>query len=184
MTEKDLLTLHPTAEDQLSPADAEQVRVVASRLAGEHNQTVFILGSYDDNDVGRLDEFQRLANERRGLSGVLMRDIDTADGANGMWKCRLCGHYSNEIVVICEHDRGGAVLEQGMIWTDPALLEKTHLLKRTYPDPDQSHENYSWMHSNGLFDTFDSTGRLYEWGEHRSVPDFQTSADSLLDEIL
>jgi hypothetical protein len=48
-------------------------------------------------------------------------------------KFKLIADDSHHILSVCEHDLGGALIEHGLLIESGSYIDKTHILKRTYP---------------------------------------------------
>lgn len=145
----------------------------------EYDTTVFVLGSYSGVDFGTLEEGEKwklegvrgtinLASRERGSAGVYAFLMDDVPGGDDHWidavtKFRILADISDCILVVTEHDKGGAVFEQGMILMDEEYREKTILMKREYANEEEEKANYSWMQSKGFFSNFDGRNKLITW---------------------
>ncbi len=85
-------------------------------------------------------------------------------------KSRLLADYTDYIIGITEHDRGGFLVEQGYFTALESYFTKTRVFKREYStlDPDTVDTNvdlekpYSGMQT-AIFDMLNDTGRLCIW---------------------
>lgn len=48
-------------------------------------------------------------------------------------KFKLIADDSHHILGVCGYDQGGALVEHGLLIESGSYIDKTHLLKRTYP---------------------------------------------------
>lgn len=135
-------------------------------IAAEANNRFFILGSFAEDDVDRVNELKAHINRETGDDAVAYRmdDFlpDTDLVLHPILKFKLIADDSHHILGICEHDQGGALIEHGLLIESRSYLGKTHLLKRTYP-PEREKEQYSWMQTFGVFEIFEYHGQLHEW---------------------
>lgn len=89
---------------------------------------------------------------------------------NTYLKFRLIADYTNYIVGIAEHDRGGFLVEQGYFTALDRYFAKTHVFKRDYHRLNSnefdmnidSNDPYSGMQT-AIFDLLEEAGRLCEW---------------------
>lgn len=89
---------------------------------------------------------------------------------NTYFKFRVLADYTDYIVGVAEHARGGFLVEQGYFTALETYFAKTHVLKREYTDLDSDDidtgvgaENpYSGMQT-AIFEMLDEVGRLCEW---------------------
>lgn len=170
----------------LTPKEYEALnhyRAEWAQTAADAEHRFFILGSFSDDDVDRLDEFKRHVNEEATDSAVAYRMDDFLDDSdltlNAILKFKLLADDSHYIVHICEHDEGGQMIEQGLLIESRAYIEKTHLLKRTYDD-EQEKDRYSWMQSFGVFEIFHYHDCVYEWTDSE---DFRATVETLVGEL-
>jgi hypothetical protein len=93
---------------------------------------------------------------------------------------KLIADGSRHILGVCEHDQGGALIEHGLLIESRSYIDKTHILKRTYP-PEREKEQYSWMQTFGVFEIFEYYDQLYEW---ETVPEYEQQIENLVGELL
>lgn len=153
----------------LSPEEYEQIKPDIFSIVPHlvQDNSYFVCGEYDDGErEQRLETVcERLfeLHEVRGEDSYsfLMKDVET-DYLNGRTKFCVIADHVERIVVVCERDRGGALIEQGIVSFSQQYFGKTSVMKRSY-GPDEEKSQYSWMQSNGVFDDFARADRLFEW---------------------
>lgn len=142
------------------PAADERRRQNRCELAPvfEHERSYVVLGSYDREQLDRLDLVVDRLNRREGAYAFRLRDLrgDWENGVRKFW--RVANHVSH-IVGVAENEPSGFLVEQGLLVGRGAFFEKTTLLKRRYPDADRP---YGWM-EDGVFELLERAGRLHEW---------------------
>lgn len=154
---------------KLNKWEAEAVRRISTTLARariEHDHIFFVLGSFEEGSRGKLKELQTLIDEWEGTDckAFLMDDLggDVEGDIYGLMKFRVIADEIDHVIGVCEHDRGGFLIEQGIISTVDRYTDRSHLLKRKYGE-EQEREQYSWMQSSGVFRVFAFKERLLEW---------------------
>ncbi len=93
-----------------------------------------------------------------------------SEWVNTYVKFRLLADYTDYIVGVTEHDRGGFLVEQGYFTALETYFTKTHVFKREYSDLDTDEINtnvnlekpYSGMQT-AIFDMLNDVGRLGIW---------------------
>lgn len=155
--------------DSLGPKAYEQAKNISSELINYRAKCAdlfLILGSFEEGDRERVETVRDIIGGNQDCEAVMMDEFSDVpaprDGLAGHEKfCLLC-EYVDHIVGVCEHARGGFLIEQAIIVLIDEIGEKSHILKRLYSD-DTEHEKYSWMQSSGVFLPFVRRGNLYEW---------------------
>lgn len=121
---------------ELDPIDSERLlsymRARHEHLFGPHS-TYFVLGSYESPFKYRLDDALDVLNHRHDAYAYLLAtqpDLHVSDAIPDL-KVKFFLHalYADAILLILEHDTGGAVAEFGRI-ERPTLLERTYLFGR------------------------------------------------------
>ncbi|MDY7081528.1 MAG: hypothetical protein SXQ77_03770 [Halobacteria archaeon] len=125
-----------------------------------HKQSYFILGSYGRDEIENLNHVKDKLSKRDGVYAFLMIDV-RGEWVNSIFKFRVLADYSDYIVGVCEHNKGGFLVEQGMFVVEDSYFGKTYILKRKY-DGRNDDDTYSWMQM-GVFELLDNECRLYEW---------------------
>ncbi|NUC72354.1 hypothetical protein HTZ84_08525 [Haloterrigena sp. SYSU A558-1] len=148
--------------EERSLADNEELLRALSDLTPiyETERSYFVLGNYDPGPMGRLDLVVDRLNRRDDAYAFLMSDV-RGDWENGIAKFCLLADLVSHVVGVAEKEPSGFLVEQGLLAGTEEYFEKTHVLKRAYPDADEDHP-YGWM-EDGVFELFESEGRLYEW---------------------
>ena len=155
----------------------------ATIAAGASNR-FFVLGSFAEEDVDRVNELKSYINTGTPEDTIAYRMDDFLQDddliLHPILKFKLIADDSHHILAVCEHDKGGQLIEHGLLIESRSYIEKTHLLKRTYAS-DREKERYSWMQAFGVFEIFEFYDRIYEW---QSVPDYQHQVEELVEELL
>ncbi|MFC4543608.1 hypothetical protein ACFO5R_16910 [Halosolutus amylolyticus] len=149
-------------EDELSLADNEAILHSLSELTPvfEHDRTYFVLGNYDHEPIRRLNLVVDRLNRRPDAYAFMMSDV-RGGWDNGIQKFCLIADLVTHIVGVAEKEPSGFLVEQGMLVGTEEYFEKSHVLKRAYPDADEAHP-YGWM-EDAVFDLLAERGRLHEW---------------------
>ena len=129
----------------------------------------FVLGSYGEPDIRRLQLVKDRLARRPGAYAFLMVDV-CGEWTNTYLKFRLLADYADAIVGVAEHGRGGFLVEQGYFTALEDYFAKTHVLKREYEDLDPDafdtvvdpEDPYSGMQT-AVFEMIDDAGRLCRW---------------------
>ncbi|MFW9819651.1 MAG: hypothetical protein ACFFE5_08585 [Candidatus Thorarchaeota archaeon] len=88
---------------------------------------VFICGSYSDETLPNLQDVQNIVNSLENNLGFLEKEFRRTHLENLVLKFDLIAKFSNEIIMIIEHDKGGHMIEMGIILSFKEYLEKTKL---------------------------------------------------------
>lgn len=147
------------AED-LSLADNEEILRALSELRPvyESERSYFVLGNYDREQIRRLNLVVDRLNRRSDAYAFRMVDV-RGEWENGIQKFCLISDLVTHVVGVAEREPSGFLVEQGLLAGTEEYFEKTHVLKREYPDEDRP---YNWM-TDGVFDLLEDEGRLYRW---------------------
>jgi hypothetical protein len=86
---------------------------------------VFICGSYSDETFPTLQEVQKIINTIEKNLGFFEKEFRRTHLENLILKFDLIAKFSNEIIMIIEHDKGGHMIEMGIILSFREFLEKT-----------------------------------------------------------
>ncbi|QSW98612.1 hypothetical protein [Haloterrigena alkaliphila] len=148
--------------EELSLADNEDLLHALSELAPiyEADRSYFVLGNYDPEPMARLELVVDRLGRRRDAAAFRMNDV-RGGWDNGIQKFCLIADLVTHVVGVAEKEPSGFLVEQGLLAGTEEYFEKTHVLKRAYPDADEAHP-YGWM-EDGVFDLLEAEGRLYEW---------------------
>jgi hypothetical protein len=86
---------------------------------------VFICGSYSEETLPTLQDVQNIVNSLEKNLGFLEKEFRRTHLENLVLKFDLIAKFSNEIIMIIEHDKGGHMIEMGIILSFKEYLEKT-----------------------------------------------------------
>lgn len=155
----------------LTPREYEGLKRSVGELSAifTADRAYFVLGSYGRPEIYRLQLVKDRLNRREGAYAFLMVDI-RGEWTNTYLKFRLLADYTDYIVGIAEHGRGGFLVEQGYFTALEQYFAKTHVFKRDYQglDPDEidtdvdPDDPYSGMQT-AIFDLLAEAERLRVW---------------------
>jgi hypothetical protein len=86
---------------------------------------VFICGSYNDVTFATLQEVQKIINTNINNLGFFENEFRRTHLENLILKFDLIAKFSDEIIMIIEHDKGGHMIEMGIILSFKEYYEKT-----------------------------------------------------------
>jgi hypothetical protein len=86
---------------------------------------IFICGSYSEETFPTLQEVQRIVNTIENNLGFFEKEFRRTHLENLILKFDLIAKFSNEIIMIIEHDKGGHMIEMGIILSFKEYLKKT-----------------------------------------------------------
>jgi len=86
---------------------------------------IFICGSYNDDTFAHLQEVQRIINENENNLGFFEKEFRRTHLENLILKFDLVAKFSDEIIMIIEHDKGGHMIEMGIILSFKEYYKKT-----------------------------------------------------------
>jgi hypothetical protein len=86
---------------------------------------VFICGSYSEETFPTLQNVQNIVNSIQNNLGFLEKEFRRTHLENLILKFDLIAKFSNEIIMIIEHDKGGHMIEMGIILSFQEYLKKT-----------------------------------------------------------
>ncbi len=86
---------------------------------------IFICGSYNDDTFVNLQEVQRIINMNENNLGFFEKEFSRTHLENLILKFDLVAKFSDEIIMIIEHDKGGHMIEMGIILSFKEYYEKT-----------------------------------------------------------
>ncbi|WP_049925509.1 hypothetical protein [Halopiger goleimassiliensis] len=149
------------AEEELTLAENEELLHALSELTGiyEHERSYFVLGNYDPEPIRRVNLVVDRLNRRTDAYAFRMVDV-RGDWENGIQKFCLIADLVSHVVGVAEREPSGFLVEQGLLVGTEEYFEKSHVLKRTYPDADG--HPYGWM-EDGVFELLEREERLHEW---------------------
>ena len=158
-------------EATLSPEEYEAIKRSVAELSPifSADRAYFVLGSYGEPEIRRLQLVKDRLARRPGAYAFLMVDV-RGEWTNTYLKFRLLADYADAIVGVAEHGRGGFLVEQGYFTALEDYFTKTHVLKREYEDLDPDafdtvvdpEDPYSGMQT-AVFEMIDDAGRLCRW---------------------
>jgi len=86
---------------------------------------IFICGSYSDDTFATLQEVQKIINANICNLGFFENEFRRTHLENLILKFDLIAKFSDEIIMIIEHDKGGHMIEMGIILSFKEYYEKT-----------------------------------------------------------
>ncbi len=96
-------------------------------VIGTTHYKIFICGSYVGKHFDNLKEIKSLISEESdNYLAFFESDFQKTYEENYIFKFDLLADFSNEIIMIIEHDRGGHILEMGIILAIREYLDKTY----------------------------------------------------------
>ncbi|WP_440769213.1 hypothetical protein [Natronorubrum sp. DTA28] len=148
--------------EELTLAENEDLLHALSELTPiyERDRSYFVLGNYDPAQMRRLDLVVDRLDRRADAYAFRMSDV-RGNWDNGIQKFCLIADLVTHIVGVAEREPSGFLVEQGLLVGSEEYYEKSHVLKREYPDSDEAHP-YGWM-EDGVFELLESDGRLHRW---------------------
>ena len=158
-------------ETSLTPEEYEALKQSVAELSPifSADRAYFVLGSYGQPEIRRLQLVKDRLNRRPDAYAFLMVDI-RSEWVNTYLKFRLLADYTDYIVGVAEHAQGGFLVEQGYFTALEKYFAKTHVCQREYArlnpsdvDTGVDVENpYSGMQT-AIFEMLEERGRLCEW---------------------
>jgi len=88
---------------------------------------IFICGSYNDETIENLQEVQKIINENENNLAFLEKEFRRTHLENLILKFDLIAKFSDEIIMIIEHDKGGHMIEMGIILSFKVYYQKTKI---------------------------------------------------------
>ncbi|NVM45395.1 MAG: hypothetical protein HWN79_10800 [Candidatus Lokiarchaeota archaeon] len=86
---------------------------------------VFICGSYSEDTFANLQEVQKIINENENNLGFFEKEFRRTHLENLILKFDLIAKFSDEIIMVIEHDKGGHMIEMGIILSFKEYYKKT-----------------------------------------------------------
>ncbi len=86
---------------------------------------IFICGSYSEGTFITLQEVQKIVNTIENNLGFFEKEFRRTHLENLILKFDLIAKFSNEIIMVIEHDKGGQMIEMGIILSFEEFLNKT-----------------------------------------------------------
>ncbi len=98
-------------------------------IEGLRKQKIFICGSYSKENLTTLKKIrEEINNESEKYLAFLELSFKKTHNENFIFKFDLLARISDEIFMVIEHDKGGHMIELGIIITTKEFLEKTNIL--------------------------------------------------------
>ena len=91
---------------------------------------IFICGSYSDETYPNLQEIQKIINENPNNLGFFEKEFRRTHLENLILKFDLIAKFSDEIIMVIEHDKGGHMIEMGIILAFREYYKKTKVFVR------------------------------------------------------
>lgn len=158
-------------ETSLTPEEYEALKQSVAELTPifSAEKAYFVLGSYGQPEIRRLQLVKDRLNREPGAYAFLMVDI-RSEWTNTYLKFRMLADYTDTVVGVAEHSQGGFLVEQGYFTALEEYFTKTHVFKREYDPLDlemvdtgvTSENPYSGMQT-AIFEMLDDGGRLCRW---------------------
>jgi hypothetical protein len=158
-------------ETSLTPEEYEALKGSVAELSPifSADRAYFVLGSYGQPEIRRLQLVKDRLNRRPDAYAFLMVDI-RSEWVNTYLKFRLLADYTDYIVGVAEHAQGGFLVEQGYFTALEEYFAKTHVCQREFDslgpgdvETGVDVENpYSGMQT-AIFVMLEDHGRLYRW---------------------
>ena len=98
---------------------------------------VFICGSYNKKNFPVLVEIKEILNNRKDTLGFFEKEFRRTHNENLVLKFDLIAKFSDEIIMVLEHDKGGQMIEMGVIISFPEFYNKTRVF--VLKDTDMTH---------------------------------------------
>jgi hypothetical protein len=86
---------------------------------------IFICGSYNEENFPSLVEIKDIINKRENTIGFFEKEFRRTHSENLILKFDLIARFSDEIIIVLEHDKGGQMIEMGIIVAYPEFYSKT-----------------------------------------------------------
>lgn len=115
-------------ETSLTPEEYETLKHSVAKLSPIFvaDRAYFVLGSYGQPEIRRLQLVKDRLNRRVDTYSFLMIDI-RSEWTNTYLKFRLLADYTDFIVGVAEHAQGGFLVEQGYFTALEEYFAKTHV---------------------------------------------------------
>jgi len=86
---------------------------------------IFICGSYKMNTFSNLQEVQKIVNSVENNLGFFEKEFRRTHLENLIYKFDLIAKFSDKILMVIENDKGGHMIEMGIILSFKEYYEKT-----------------------------------------------------------
>jgi hypothetical protein len=134
---------------------------------------VFICGSYNEKNFLILQKVQDLVSKNPKMLAFFEKEFRRTHVENLVLKFDLIAKFSDEIIVIIEHDKGGHMIEMGIILSYQDFLKKstvfvlksadiTHVLKKGGLLTPFFEENINLFYFETSEELFNKIKKLYE----------------------
>ncbi|MHA2039789.1 MAG: hypothetical protein ACW972_09485 [Promethearchaeota archaeon] len=90
-----------------------------------NKKKIFICGSYDEETFANLQEVQKIVNNIENNLGFFENEFRRTHLENLILKFDLIAKFSDEIIMVIEHDKGGHMIEMGIILAFKEFSDKT-----------------------------------------------------------
>jgi hypothetical protein len=114
---------------------------------------VFICGSYNEENFPTLVQIKELLNTRENTIGFFEKEFRRTHSENLILKFDLIAKFSDEIIMVLEHDKGGQMIEMGIIVAFPKFYKKTKVF--VLKNVEMTH----MLKKGGLLKPFFSSGK-------------------------
>ncbi|MFX1558338.1 MAG: hypothetical protein ACFFC9_13880 [Promethearchaeota archaeon] len=98
---------------------------------------IFICGSYNEENFPSLVRIKETLNQRENTLGFFEKEFRRTHSENLILKFDLIAKFSDEIIMVLEHDKGGQMIEMGIILAFPEFNKKTKVF--VLKDVDMTH---------------------------------------------
>ena len=86
---------------------------------------IFICGSYDEDSFTTLQEIKNIVKNKDNTLVFFEKEFRRTHIENLILKFDLIAKFSDEIIMIIDHDKGGHMIEMGIILSYTEFLRKT-----------------------------------------------------------
>ncbi len=86
---------------------------------------IFICGSYKNKSYETLLAVKNLINQKENYLGFLEKEFRRTHIENLIYKFDIIAKFADKIIMIIDHDRGGHMIEMGIILSVKEFNEKT-----------------------------------------------------------
>ena len=97
----------------------------------------FICGSYNEDSFKSLQEVKKIVNNKENTLAFFEKEFRRTHIENLILKFDLIAKFSDEIIMIIDHDKGGHMIEMGIILSFTEFLKKTKVF--VFKDADITH---------------------------------------------
>ncbi|MFX1392450.1 MAG: hypothetical protein ACFFAH_02645 [Promethearchaeota archaeon] len=94
-------------------------------ISGMFKYKILICGSYIEENFAKLKEIRDLINNIENHLGFFEISFKRTHNENLIYKFDLVAKFADEILMIIEHDKGGPMIEMGIIISIEEFLNKT-----------------------------------------------------------